>query len=198
MERIVIHIKGRQDHRMHRELDTFYLGEYKVFDAIKLVNAKKGISESFKEVIRHNYNEPMIHVFEDDLMFTTSDARFIFENTFSNLPEDWDLFLGGSYISDHQRQKLIKGDGWLKMPDFRSLHNVIIRKSAYDKILSHDADTCNDKDIDAYLSGQGLNVYLCDPQVCIQYAGFSFNGGRSVDYPDYHVNMNIKFDENFS
>lgn len=198
MERIVIHIKGRQDYRMHKELDTFYLGEYKVFDAIKLVNAKKGISESFKEVVRQHYNEPMIQVFEDDLMFTTSDARFIFENTFSKIPEDWDLYLGGSYINDHQKQKLIKGDGWLKMPDFRSLHNVIIRKSAYDKILSHDAETCIDKDIDAYLSGQGLNVYLCDPQVCIQYAGFSFNRGRSVDYRDYHVNMNIKFDENFS
>jgi tRNA(His) 5'-end guanylyltransferase len=195
MNRVVIHIQGRNDDRMTRELDSMYPNDWKVFDAIQLTPAKKGIAESFKQVIRENYKSDMVQVFEDDLLFTTSKARTIFEENFHRLPSDWDIYLAGSYISEHQKSQAIKLSGLLKLKEFSSLHNVIFRNTCYDKILDYRFEDSK-LNIDTYLSGCGLNVYVCDPQVCIQYNGYSYNQGKSIDLSHYYKNMNIKFDEN--
>jgi hypothetical protein len=39
-----------------------------------------------------------------------------------------------------------------------------------------------------------LNVYLCNPQVAIQYAGYSYNAGKVVDYSGKLKAMNIIYE----
>jgi hypothetical protein len=184
----VIHIKGSPRHDMMRkEMNSLYMGEYSVFNAIVDNNPKKGISESFKSIIEENYEEPFIHIFEDDVKFTAHNSREVFENGFQSLPDDWDLYLGGSYTYD---TRSVEDLGvLLKIKNFRSLHCVVIRKPAYDAFLSHDVSRV--ENIDTWVSSQGLNVYLCNPQIAIQHQGYSYNMKRVVDYNRYLLDKNI-------
>lgn len=191
--KFVIHIKGSPRYnRMRKEMNTHYAGEYSVFDAIVDPDPKKGISESFKAIIEENYDEPFIHIFEDDVKFTGEKSREIFEYAFSKLPEDWDIYLGGSYTYDkpHDIGHLIK------IQEFRSLHCVVIKKSAYDAFLSHDVNEI--PNIDTWVARQGLNVYLCDPQIAIQHNGYSYNMKGSVNYDNFLKDKNILQNENLS
>lgn len=190
MKRFVIHIKGCDRlTRMVSEMDSLYKGEYEIFDAVTDEKGYKGISMSFRKLIIENYQQPMIHVFEDDVKFVSPRSREVFEDCFKKLPDNWDIFLGGSYSFD----SAYKENSYHRVLDFSSLHNVIIRKSAYDKILTHDYEVFDN--IDRYigtLARQGkLNVYLCDPQVAVQYPGYSFQRGKKVDYTSKLKEMNI-------
>lgn len=184
MKRFVIHIKGSQRHAsMIEQMDSQYKGEYEVFDAIVDENPKIGISKSFRTIIKENYNEPFIHIFEDDVLFTSKESRRVFEKHFNNLPSDWQIYLGGSYTYT-PREKL---NGLLKIENFRSLHSAVIRKSAYDLFLSHDDDT----NIDHHVAKSNPKVYLCDPMVAVQSDGYSYNAKKITDYSRYLKGKNI-------
>lgn len=156
-----------------KELDRLYSGEYEVFPAILKQPGHVGVSESFKEIIRRNYDEKEIQIFEDDVLFTSLDSRRVFEE---NMPEEFDVYLGGSY-SYEQIEDL---GSLLRVNKFASLHCVVIRKNAYDKFISHDPKVVDN--IDVWVSSQGVLSYICNPQVAIQRPGFSYNRGRNVDY----------------
>jgi len=184
IKRFVIHIKGSQRHAsMVDQMDKHYKGEYEVFDAIVDSNAKIGISKSFRKIITDNYNEPYIHILEDDVLFCGKESRRVFEKHFDNLPTDWHIYLGGSYTYK-PKEKL---NGLLKIENFRSLHSVVIRKSAYDLFLSH----CDDSNIDHHVSKFNPKVYLCDPMVAVQQDGYSYNVKRKTSYSRYLRGKNI-------
>jgi len=186
MNRYVIHINGSpRVERMKHEMDSLYFGEYKIFDAIVRESANEGISESFKEIIRQNYNEPHIHILEDDVRFLCKKSRAIFENTFNLIPEDWQIFLGGSYTYKEVNNFV----DYLEIEDYRSFHNVIIRKSAYDSFLSHDYKDV--KNIDTWVSRIIKKAYLCNPQVAIQHDGYSYNRGKEVNYNSFLKDKNL-------
>lgn len=176
-KKFVIHIKGCPRHnRMITEMDSQYKGEYNIFDAIVYKDSNKGISESFKSIIKENYREPLIHIFEDDVKFNSLKSREIFEEAFERLPDNWDIFLGGSYTFSQDRNL----GRFLKINNFRSLHCAVIRKSAYDLFLSH--DHTKEKNIDSWVANQNPNVYVCNPMTAIQYDGYSFNAKKNTDY----------------
>lgn len=187
MNRFVIHIKGSPRYqRMVSEMDGQYKGEYKIFEAIvNKENPRLGISESFRTIIKENYNEPLVHIFEDDIKFCSSNSRQVFEEAFERLPENWDIFLGGSYTFSLERNL----GNYLKINDFRSLHCVVIRKSAYDLFLSHDFDVHDN--IDAWVAYQNPNVYLCNPQSAVQHDGYSYNAKKDQDYSRYLKDKNL-------
>lgn len=182
-DKFVIHIKGSTRHdRMIAEMDGQYKGEYSVVDGIVYKDSSKGISESFKSIIRENYEKPWIHIFEDDVMFTHDDSRKIFEHAFERLPENWDIFLGGSYTFIQQRNM---GD-YLKIENFRSLHCAVINKSVYDIFLSH--DFIKEKNIDTWVASKNPNVYVCNPMIAIQYDGWSYNTKKNTSYNSQYLN----------
>lgn len=180
---------------MVEEMDSHYKGEYKIFEAITDKKGSTGISLSFKKIIIENYQEPAVHIFEDDIKFTHSTSRKVFEDVMKTLPEDWDIFLGGSYSHEID----YKTKGFIKVLDFSSLHNVIIRKSAYDKLLAHDVNEKNIENIDRYIGRlskfKKLKVFLCDPQIAIQHPGHSYNIGRKQDYSHMLKEMNILYED---
>jgi GR25 family glycosyltransferase involved in LPS biosynthesis len=186
LKRFVIHVNGsnRRD-TMLKELNAHYEGEFEIFDAIVKPNAYEGISESFKAVIKKNYNEPEIHIFEDDVRFVSKYSRVIFDKNYNQLPSDWGIYLGGSYTYS-EKENL--GD-LLVVENYRSFHSVVIKKRCYDYFLSHNPSVVNN--IDAHVCNLEKIAYLCNPQVAIQYNGYSFNRGKEVNY-DYHLkNKNI-------
>lgn len=185
MLRKVIHIPGskRRTHIVN-EMNSHYLNEYEFFDAI--VNNQtptKGLSDSIKKIITDNYNEPLIHILEDDVKFTSKNSRKYFEEIFEKLPEDWDIYLGGSYGFD----VLSSHEGFVKCNSFSSLHSVVINKKCYDIIMAHDSNDWAFRHLDFYLSNQiknGLNVYLAYPMVAVQIPGFSYLKKSLVNHDD--------------
>lgn len=193
MNRLVISL-GDIDRvsRTRAEMISQYDSDWEFFKGVKDEKGSTGISMSFKKVIIENYQEPAIHIFEDDIKFTSKNSRKIFEESMSVLPEDWDIFIAGSYWYEIDYQT----KGYIKVFDFSSLHSAVINKSAYDKILSHDVSIQDN--IDRWLGmlskQKKLNVFLCDPQTAIQYPGYSHNINRDVDYSNRLKTMNIQYD----
>jgi len=184
----VIHINGSPRYNtMRKEMNSLYTGEYTVFNAIVDHNPKKGISESFKSIIEENYEEPFIHIFEDDVKFICSESREIFEDGFNKLPGDWDIYLGGSYTYD--TRNVVNLGSLLKIKNFRSLHCVVIRKSAYDLFLSHDVSRVGN--IDTWVASHNPNVYLCNPQIAIQHDGYSYNMKKVANHNIHLRDKNI-------
>lgn len=187
MKRFVIHVEGSDRiHNLKKEMNSQYGNQWNIFNAI--VNKEqpsKGISDSFKQIVKDNYNEPMIHILEDDVKFVSRISREVFEENLKVIPEDWGIYSGCSYTHivdyDHGNYK--------KISDWRSMINCVIRKSAYDYILSHDHNTSNN--IDHWLSMCPINVYLCNPMVSVQYDGYSYNKKSVVDYSHYLRDKNI-------
>lgn len=189
MKRIVIHVKGSsREATMLKEMNTHYEGDFSVFDAIVKPNAYEGISESFKEVIRMNYSEPEIHILEDDVKFLGRSSRVIFEESYKRLPDNWGIYLGGSYTYDNP----IDLKGILEVENYRSFHSVVIKQRCYDYFLTHDSKKINN--IDAWVCSFEKKAYLCSPQVAIQYNGYSYNRGKEVNY-DYHLKNKILLNE---
>lgn len=190
MKKIVIHLKERKD---REELYKYELGrffdDYEVFDAIKINPGYIGISESFKELIRQNINEDQILVFEDDVKFTSNKSIDFLNKCIKDLPEDWDILLGGSYHFD----SVSKTDNLIKVGDFSSGHCMLINKKAYNHFLNH--NTKEHKYLDRYLGAlshqKTINVYLCDPMISIQYPGYSDNVNKQVDYSNMLASFNI-------
>jgi hypothetical protein len=186
MKRYVIHIEGSPRKRqMTSEMDRFYKGEYEIFKAIVKPIGSEGTSESIKEIIRQNYNEPFIQIFEDDVRFTSYRSRELFEKGFRLLPSDWQLYLGGSY-THNVAQEL----GYVrKIYDFSSLHNAVINKNCYDHFLNHNPKQV--QDIDRYVSQKLTDVYLCNPQIAIQHNGYSYNKDSYKNYDRFLIDKNI-------
>lgn len=194
MNRFVINLES--DHErldsVSKEMLSQEYNDWHLFKACRDAKGSTGISMSFKKIIIENYQKPSVHIFEDDVKFTSKDSRKIFESVMETLPSDWDIFLGGSYW--YEIDYVTKG--FIKVLDFCSLHNVAIRKSAYDKVLAHDVAV--EENIDRWLGRfskqKKLNVFLCDPQIAIQHPGYSHNVCKKVDYSNRLKKMNIQYD----
>jgi GR25 family glycosyltransferase involved in LPS biosynthesis len=183
--------------------------EYEIVPAIE--NKKdpiKGLSDTIKKIITDNYDKPFIHIFEDDIRFTSDRSREVFEDNFEALPDNWDIYLGGAYSKQScygdkfgykwgKYPNGVKAEyGIIGMRTFSSLHCAVIRKSIYGLILDHDSSH-----LDFYLSKNimngsgpnwaGVNVYLCNPTIALQYPGYSFLSKQKVDYSHFEQGMNI-------
>ena len=160
-------------------MDRLYKGEYEVFRAIIKDKIGLGVSESFKKIITENYNDPKLHILEDDVVFLNDKSREYFEEQYNNLPSDWLIYLGGSY------SYRIENDlgGLLKIKDYRTFNSVVIKKEAYDYFLSHDHKKV--PHIDHWVSNCTGLAYLCNPMVVKETGGYSYNKREVVDYSHF-------------
>lgn len=171
--------------RATSELDSQYKGEYQFVPAVvDKVHSWHGLNKTIQKIVSENLDSPFIHLFEDDVLFTSTRSRQYFEEVFKTLPADWDIFLGGAYTDPENYIKI--SDTLFKMRRFSSLHCVILRNTTYKHILEN-----NIEHMDYFLSKKKLNVYLCNPTVAIQYPGYSYNLRKSTDYRHIEKKMNI-------
>lgn len=163
---------GRQSH-------TFYL-----IEGIRIPNIKSSvnIAQSHMNAIQlaKDNNWEYVCIVEDDVMFTSSNSKKYADECFNNIPEDFEILIGGAYGTHIQKNK---NTHWNQITNFCGLHYYIVRNTCYDKILSF-TKHCH---IDLWLSrmpnkGAGLKCYVTNKYFVMQFDGFSYNLNRVTDY----------------
>ena len=134
--------------------------EYQRVSAIK--GGAIGLSKTIKSLCDKQETFLMI---EDDVHFTHPDAYENICKAFDRLPDDWDIFLGGSHFFNIQKQ--ISND-LVKLGRWSSTHFAVINKRVFPYVYTH-----KNGHIDYHLSKQNLNVYMAYPVQVIQRAGYS-------------------------
>ncbi len=182
-----INLKRRTDRWEHVTEEIKKMGEeYELvrFDAIdNKKNPASGTAESFITLIKQakENNMPNIHIIEDDLVLHENSNK-IWKEAVDNLPDDWDILLGGVYYCRNQKKI---NDHMVKTGDFCSLHFVMFNAKCYDKVLSYKVDNLKLTHIDRFLgrlSQKGeLNVYIVWPMFAKQMANYSDIRKREVD-----------------
>ena len=160
------------------ELAKFFKNtSYTLIEGVKTKSSKLGIAKAHMNCIEYakNNNLPNILILEDDVIFRDN-AREYADECIKNIPEDYDLLLGGLY--DSLKLESVN-NFWNKTERFCGLHFYIVNEKAYDKILAYNGETHIDKYMVRFAK---LNSYVTKKHFAIQRVGFSDNVKRNVDY----------------
>ena len=161
---------------LYAELDRQGI-DAKIWQGIHLPNdVVKGIGLSHKQIVQFavDHHLPQICIMEEDVWFPANDGWLYFQQ---NIPEDFDLYLGGAYGLNHTAHNHIQNNpGAVEINNFAGLHCYIIRESYYERFLN----LPENKHID---DQPGLGrFYVCAPFAALQYPGWSSNARQMVDY----------------
>lgn len=174
------------------------------FNAVRHYPAKIGLVKSWVKLVQMAKRKGLKELFiiEDDLLLCNNAAK-IFEETYKELPEDWDLFSGGFYWLGNNFQ--IVKPGLAKVGDFSSTHFLLIRDTMYDTILKAHEDYVNEEtvpgNIDRYLGYKSLkgelNIYVAWPMFAKQEDGYSNILSKETNYNtvEYYRKNNMVFIE---
>jgi hypothetical protein len=190
----VIHLEERVDRKeiFQKELVKLNI-PYDISPGVKSSVSHQGIGQAFKNVIQKAIDEDLeaVWIFEDDLKVTHEDSVSKLKRSFSQLPNDWGIFLGG-FFNPHERDLMhgIFGD-LIKLRNFNGFHCILVRNTAYKFFMDYNPEL--DKHIDRYIGRRArmgeLNIYGSYPCPVIQYSGVSDNTGRYMDNEDINGNM---------
>lgn len=108
-------------------------------------------------------------IFEDDIMFPAEDG---WEYFLQNKPEDFDIYIGGTYLLDEP-------DTWkpplVKVESYVGNHCIIIAEKYYERFLAH-------PDKDHIDNQRGGDFYVCFPFAALQRSAWSSNNRATVNY----------------
>lgn len=136
----------------------------------------KGISKAHKKVVQYAKDNklPMIVIMEDDCKFTSPNSYKYF---LEKLPEDFDMFFGVIYHGDiGDEHRLMNGfSGGLTL--------YAVHERFYDAYLN----VRDNFHLDNCLGELAVNhkFYVCDPFVCYQVGGYSYNHRKVLYYDEY-------------
>lgn len=181
--KLVINLPSRHD-RMAHFMDEFeYINQggdsFKIIPGVIAESPKLGIAEAHMNCIKlakeNNWENVMI--MEDDVRFQAKNKTIEYvQNALHNLPEKWDILLGGAY-EVHNPEPY--NQHWNKIGEFCGLHCYIVNKSFYNQFLTYKPG----HHIDRWLNRSGNNnVYLSDKFFAIQIDGHSDNTGKDENY----------------
>lgn len=149
--------------------------EYKIWAAcIDKKTVLESITESFRQIIQWAKDEGLKEVMigEDDLTFPCNGA---WEYFLKNKPNDFDVYVGGSYLIDNRweyKPPVVKVNEWV------GNHLIIVHEKYYDKWLASKPDG----HIDTEQSGKG-DFYVCFPYAALQRPAKSANcNNQMVNY----------------
>lgn len=167
----IINLKSRKDRLELIKQEISEQGITPMFwDGIIHPNSRTGICRAHKQIVRFAQmnNFPSTIIAEDDLHFTSPNGWNYF---LSQIPESYDLFLGGVYSGFIIENKVSK---------FSGLTLYSISSRFYDIFLSMPENI----NIDNALGGKG-EYFVCSPFVCKQHNGFSDNVKKEVNYDNF-------------
>ncbi len=145
--------------------------------------AHKGIGQAHTNCIwyANEVGWDKVLIMEDDCVFQGEDKTYPYLlEAMDNLPEDWDILLGGLYNKARMQPF---NDWWNKVDKFCGLHFYYVNKKAYEKILTYDGLS----HFDNWLGQQGLNIYVTKKFIAHQRDGWSDNVGMITKYNDEHL-----------
>lgn len=159
-------------------------------DAVPL--GRIGCGLSHKKAVRHAKDTGMdqIIVVEDDVLFHRDSYEYL-QQSMAELPDDWDILVGG-VIKSRDSKKIEGVTRVLLLDFFNSTHFMVYRRSAYDTVLNWTpVDERGKNDIDIFLSGTGLKIYVSVPFIATQRNGVSDIRGSHQDYTLRFQRLNI-------
>jgi GR25 family glycosyltransferase involved in LPS biosynthesis len=155
------------------------------FNAIRNTrNPELGCATSFLTLIQmaKDQNMPAILVGEDDIMLYSKSAE-MWEKAISELPDNWDVLSGGTYII---KNRMKVSSTLYKVNNITCMHYICIRNTCYDKILSYFKNNMGKQAIDRFIGElsqqKKINVYLVWPMIAGQRPSYSNLEHKNVDY----------------
>jgi len=138
------------------------------------------ISKSHKQIVKDAKERklPMVCIAEDDFILSAPGA---WEFYLQNIPQDFDLYLGGIYSGQIHENRIMNG--------FSGFTMYIVHERFYDFFLN-----ANDVDhIDRALGNFCFEkmYLLCNPFVVYQMEGYSDNHGRDTAHSSYLEKMKL-------
>lgn len=138
----------------------------------------KSVSKAHKQIVQYakENNLESVCILEDDCIFSSPNA---FDYYISQMPEQYDLYLGMVYSAEIKNGRIMNG--------FSGLTLYTVHNRFYDEFLA-----ANPKDhLDRHLGNTAFKnkYYVCQPFVCYQSGGYSDNLMQKLDYKVYHDKM---------
>lgn len=161
-----------------KELKQQGINEYDFWDGIwDIYSVQRGINQAHKEIVHWAKLKrlPEILIMEDDIRFCGEGA---FNHYLQNIPEYYDIYLGGIYLGDLDEQNRTR--------EFSGLHCYMVHSRFYDTFLS----VPDDEHIDRALSNLG-EFYVSYPFTSIQYNGKSSNTKKEENYDQLLVGRQL-------
>lgn len=183
MDKYVIHTRNRTDREklFTKELEIQNHLDFNiiegVFDPIRSLTA---ISNAHKQAIlcAQCNSSSSVLVVENDVKFTSPKSLDYFIHLVDQLPDDWDIFLGG--ISSGIISPV--SSSIARVNKFTGFFCYIVRDRFYEKMLSADP-TAN---IDYWIGAKtDVVAYSAQPMIAVTHSGFSDNVKRTVNYSKY-------------
>lgn len=180
LPKALINLPTRKDRLIDatKEIDSFFDNKAIIkIDGVIDNKPMVGIAKAHLNAIRYAKDKGYdnILIMEDDLLFRPNAKEYAI-NAFNNLPEDYDILLGGIYNG----KKEYYNEYWNKVGAFSGLHFYIVNHKAYDRILNNYKFN---QHIDRWLVAiEKLNCYVTNKFFCIQKDGFSDNANKFCNY----------------
>lgn len=167
----VITLKQRQQ-QVTAEMEKYTI-EYFSWPAIIVENIPfAGISLAHKHIVAYAKKSGLkrVVIAEDDIVFYGKGA---YEYFISQIPEDYDIFLGMIYEGSVDDQNRIK-DYWCGMTIY------CVHERFYDQFLA--TNTMNHIDRELSKTSHIHKFIVCDKYVACQRDGYSFNKKKECSY----------------
>jgi len=173
-----INIKNRiiRWERTKKEISKLPQIQIERIDAIECHPPRKGLIQTFMNIVKNNRDEDHILIIEDDIWIISPDK---INSALNNVPNDWDILLGGVYFL---KDKSIVNQDWMSVSSFCSTHFTIVRSTIYENIMNFPLDS--PYPLDRLLSDLNKKIYVMHPMPCRQYGGYSDIRKKYVDYND--------------
>lgn len=190
LNKCLINLPERFDrlHQSVREIEDYFNGDnLKLMDGVKKPRPFTGIAEAHMNCIKKAKYEKWdcVLIMEDDLVFQGKEKTLPYFNLcLENLPDDWDVLLGGVYDGSLYKEN----DYWNRVGKFCGLHFYIVNHKVYDTLLKYDYSYEYDVWMNYHLN---LNCFVTAKFIAIQRNGFSDNKGREVNYESYLKNREL-------
>lgn len=178
--------KVRYEHVL-KQMKFAGIGTFKFSPAFFLDCPKTSVMEAHKQIIRDNYDEPELIIFEDDIVFTQPHSFERFLELKDKLPSHWDVFLGSYYKISKKVDVSPEVD--LLRWGFNGLHHYAIKKKFYDTFLALPSG----EHVDRAVGNTGAMVYapklLLSRQMDGDEGGFSERLKRKNNYKAAHSRL---------
>lgn len=164
MTKYVIHRPERIDRLgFIEELKAQAVFDYTVFDAItNTMDPKLGLIDSVKEIIRKEYNNNSVLIFEDDVTFTSPCSIKTFFSALPSLRNDTDFIVGGAHYCKPVSEMV---HPLFQMKDFSGTHMILIYKRMFDFFLNSNITIHYDAFLSENLKSKKLIGYAVYPFV---------------------------------
>jgi hypothetical protein len=189
----IIHDPNSPRHKhLIEQLESQGITEYEFSAPVFLKDPLMGVAQAHVNAAKQSYERHgYCFVMEDDIIFTHKDSTKYFLSKFSELPENWDVYLMGYYNFNKDFKTV---DSFRHLKFFTAFHGYILNPRIIDRMLPH--PTSRIRNVDVYLNHLGARIYAIHPVVAIQNHDFKSDRIGKIKRYDKLIDKLTLFDGN--